>query len=169
MALLRAEGFPVTLEMVGSAHPPALKKLANTLKRVDPDGAFVFYSGPVPHSEIHSRYASVDLFLFASSCENMPNVLLEGMASGLPVACSNRGPMPEILQGGGVYFDPEVISDIADAIRTLVTSPELREEKAKLSFTLVQQYCWQRSAVETLEFLSGVARYCEVSRSEILQ
>lgn len=169
VAQLRMEGLPVTLDLVGPAYPPALTRLAATLKRVDPDGAFVCYSGPVPHGKLHARYASADLCLFASSCENMPNILLEGMASGLPVVCSNRGPMPEILQSAGVYFDPERPSDIADAIRQLIEFPELREGKANLSFKLVQQYSWQRCAGETLEFLSGIARGSRISRSVMLQ
>ena len=51
--------------------------------------------------------ADANLFVFASSCENMPNTLVEAMAIGLPIACSDRGPMPEVLRDGGVYFDPE--------------------------------------------------------------
>ena len=50
--------------------------------------------------------------IFASSCESSSCVLIENMASGLPIACSNRGPMPEVLKDGGVYFDPEKPIDI---------------------------------------------------------
>ena len=55
----------------------------------------------------HAVLKRAHLFVFASSCENMPNTLVEAMASGLPIACSDRGPMPEILRDGGTYFDPE--------------------------------------------------------------
>lgn len=165
VAQLRKEGFPVMLDLVGPAYPPALARLVATLKRVDPGGTFVRYSGPAPHAGLHAQYASADMCLFASSCENMPNILLEGMASGLPIACSNRGPMPEVLGDAGVYFDPEKPEDIAAAIRQLITSPELRDEKAKLSFKLVQQYSWQRCAGETLEFLSEMVRGSRMSRS----
>lgn len=164
VALLRKEGFPVTLDLVGPAYPPALARLVATLGRVDPGGAFISYFGPVPHVELHARYVSADMCLFASSCENMPNILLEGMASGLPIACSNHGPMPEVLGDAGVYFDPEKPEDIAAAIRQLIVSPELREEKAKLSFKLVQQYSWERCAGETLRFLSEMVRGSRMSR-----
>ena len=59
------------------------------------------------HDDLHQKYLDADLGLFASSCENMPNILLETMGAGLPIACSNRQPMPEILKNGGEYFDPE--------------------------------------------------------------
>jgi glycosyltransferase involved in cell wall biosynthesis len=79
------------------------------------------------------------------------------MAAGLPLACSGRGPMPEVLGGGGVYFDPEDAADIARALRELIGSPELRTRLARESFERVQAYSWQRCAAETLEFLSGSA------------
>ena len=56
----------------------------------------------------------------------MPNILLEGMESGLPIACSNRNPMPEALGDAGVYFDPEIVDDIARALRELIDSHTLR-------------------------------------------
>ncbi len=156
VAQLQAKGLPVMLDLVGPAYPPALKRLRQTLERINPSGEFMRYSGAVPHGELYARYAQADLCLFASSCENMPNILLEGMASGLPIACSNRGPMPEVLGDAGVYFDPESPQDIARALRELIDSPELRTEKARISFEAAQAYSWARCARETFGFLADV-------------
>jgi glycosyltransferase involved in cell wall biosynthesis len=75
----------------------------------------------------------------------------------LLVVCSNRGPMPEVLGDTGLYFDHENPADIAQAIRKLILSPELRSEKAKASFELSQQYSWGRCADQTFSFLVAVA------------
>jgi glycosyltransferase involved in cell wall biosynthesis len=158
VAQLRADGLPVLLELVGPSNPPALARLRRTLERVDPAAAFVRYLGRVPHVELHARYAQADLCVFASSCENMPNILVEAMASGLPIACSNRGPMPEVLGDAGVYFDPEDPHDIARALRTLIESPMLRSKLAQASFEQVPRYSWRRCAAETFSFLAEVAR-----------
>jgi glycosyltransferase involved in cell wall biosynthesis len=92
----------------------------------------------------------------------MPNILLEEMASGLPIACSNRGPMPEVLGDAGVYFDPEDPNDIARALRELIESPVLRTKLARASFGRVQRYSWRRCADETFSFLASVAyAYCD--------
>jgi glycosyltransferase involved in cell wall biosynthesis len=128
------------------------------LKRVDPTGEFIRYTGTVAHSELPALYAQADLCVFASSCENMPNILLEGMASGLPVACSRMGPMPEVLGDAGVYFDPESATDIARALRALIDSPTLRASVAQRSFERAQRYSWSRCASETFKFLAEVAR-----------
>jgi len=158
VAQLRASGVPVALELVGAAYPPALKRLKRTLDRVDPSEQFARYSGTVPYGEMHTRYRAADLCLFASSCENLPNNLLEGMASGLAIACSNRGPMPEVLGEAGLYFDPENPRSMASALKTLIDSPELRARMAKASFERSRAYSWTRCARSTLDVLAEVAR-----------
>jgi len=157
VALLRRRGFPVALDMVGPAYPPALKRLQAALKRLDPEGAFLHYCGPVPHSALPARYAQAHICIFASSCENMPNILLEGMASGLPIACSNRGPMPEVLGDAGVYFNPENAAEIASVLHCLIDSPEQRTRLARMAFERVRTYSWGRCADETLSFLAASA------------
>jgi glycosyltransferase involved in cell wall biosynthesis len=157
VSALRKNGIPVVLNLVGPAYPPALRRLTAALKRVDPASEFIHYVGAVPHADLHTQYAEADVCVFASSCENMPNILLEGMASGLPIACSNRGPMPEVLGDAGVYFNPESAADIARALRDLIDSPTLRERLAHASFDRVRIYSWNRCACETFEFLAQVA------------
>ncbi len=158
ISALRCEGFPVVLDLVGSARPPALKRLKQVIDRLDSNRSWVRYHGTLPFGDLHYSYEQADLGLFASSCENMPNILLEKMASGLPIACSNRGPMPEVLGSGGVYFDPEQSAEIACALRDLITSPQLRSELAELNYQHAQRYSWKRCAAETVEFLALIAQ-----------
>ena len=107
-----------------------------------------------PQQELPNHLAQADLFIFASGCENMPNTLVEAMAVGLPIACSNRGPMPEVLADGGVYFDPEDADSIAEAIEQIVQSPALRLAIAQRAKVLSQQYNWKRCADETWAFVA---------------
>lgn len=158
VAALRQEGIPVSLDLVGPAYPPALARLQAALAHFDPQGSWARYHGPIPFEALHQHYANADAGLFASSCENMPNILLETMASGLPVACSNRGPMPEVLGGTGVYFDPELPSDTARALRELLDSPQFRTELAHASYERAQQFSWQRCADMTFKFLASVVK-----------
>ena len=153
---LRKQGFPIVLALVGPAYPPALKRLNQTIDCLDVKRRWVHYHGAIPFNELHLRYAEADLGLFASSCENMPNILLETMASGLPIACSNRGPMPEVLGQAGVFFNPEQPEDIARALRELIESQRTRTELARASYGRVQEYSWLRCADETFRFLVGV-------------
>jgi glycosyltransferase involved in cell wall biosynthesis len=87
----------------------------------------------------------------------MPNILIESMAAGLPIACSERGPMPEVLGDAGIYFDPEQPASIADAVRRLALDPGLRAEKAAAASKAASQFSWSRCADETFDFLASVA------------
>lgn len=158
VAALRSEGMHVVLDLVGPAYPPALVRLNKTIAQFDPEGIYARYHGGTPYSELHQQYAQADLGIFASSCENMPNILLETMASGLPVACSSRGPMQEVLGDAGLYFDPEQPADIARALRELIKSPQLRAEKARVGHMMSQGYSWPWCATETFDFLARIAR-----------
>jgi glycosyltransferase involved in cell wall biosynthesis len=154
--LLRNTGIPIVLDLVGPSYPPALKKLKIKLLMIDPKNEVINYHGPISHFDLHKKYAESNLCVFASSCENMPNILLEGMASGLPIACSELGPMPEVLGNAGVYFNPLDSNDIARAINTLIDSPKLRTELSQLSFERVKQFSWDRCAQETFRFFSKI-------------
>jgi glycosyltransferase involved in cell wall biosynthesis len=155
---LRARGIPVVIDFVGPAAPPWIDRLREALAKFDPAGVFLRYHGAVPFDESHHLHEKADAFVFASSCENMPNILLESMAAGFPIACSNRGPMPEILEDGGTYFDPENPAEIAEAIRGLIVDPELRERCARTAFERASRYSWERCADETFEFIQEVRR-----------
>ena len=165
VAKLREDGLPVTLDLIGPAYHPARERLCSVLRRVDANGNFIRYRGAISYKTVHAHYASADICIFASSCENMPNILLEGMASGLPIACSERGPMPEVLGDAGVYFNPEDPESIANSLRELIESYELRARKAQAAYEMAQEYSWQRCADETFAFLSEVAtQYSCVSK-----
>jgi glycosyltransferase involved in cell wall biosynthesis len=116
--------------------------------------------GFVKHDDLPALLAGANLFVFASSCENMPNTLIEAMAIGLPIACSNRGPMPEVLRDGGVYFDPESYLSIAASIESLLRNAELRRSLADRAKRLSSQYSWSRCATETWTFLKTISELC---------
>ncbi len=153
ISLLRAEGIPIVLELIGP-EAEGMQRLKKTINKIDPQGNFIHYYGSIPYHKLNDYYAKADIGLFASSCENMPNILLENMAAGLPIACSNMGPMPEILGDAGVYFNPLNPEDIAFSIRNLIHSSDLRSKLSQLAFTRAQQYSWKRCANETFSFLA---------------
>jgi glycosyltransferase involved in cell wall biosynthesis len=155
---LRGRGYPLVLDLIGSTYPPALTSLQESLKTIDAAGSFVRLLGPLSPAELAVAYSSADVGIFASSCENMPNILLEMMASAMPIASAARGPMPEVLGDGGVYFDPVSSDSIQAAVTRLIEDPQLRADKAGIALVRAQQYSWSRCAAETFSFLARVAR-----------
>ena len=157
IAELRSRGRNIELTLAGGGSGRAQRLLDNEVARTDPDGRFVKCLGFVRHESLPALLADANLFVFASSCENMPNTLIEAMAIGLPIACSNRGPMPEVLRDGGVYFDPERVDSIAAAIEKLIADRALRVHIASRARALSAEYSWSRCAGETWNFVKSVA------------
>lgn len=153
IAQLRAAGVPVVLDLVG---PPAggMVRLKKTLNRLDPESTFITYHGAIPYEQLEKNYATADISLFASSCETFGQILTEAMSAGLPIACSSCSALPEILGDAGVYFDPEDAKSIANALRKLIESPDLRTKLAQAAFDRAQAYSWRRCADETFGFLA---------------
>jgi glycosyltransferase involved in cell wall biosynthesis len=167
IAKLRELGFPIELDLVGPAYTPALKRLNKAIASLDMDGSWVHYHGAIPFDELHLYYAQADLGIFASSCENMPNILLETMGAGLPIACSNRGPMPEVMGGVGSFFDPEKSHDIAKALRELIDSPQTRVELAQTSHGQAKKYSWIQCADDIFRFLTEVVEQRKKGNGDI--
>ena len=158
VARLRREGFDLSLELVGGADREADRRVFTAwARRADPSGEFVRWRGAVTHAALPAKYHRAEVFLYASSCENLPNTLVEAMAAGLPVASSDRGPMPEVLGDAGVYFDPEDVSSVTRALRGLAASPELRDDLAARAYASALSRSWSRCAAETLAFVRDVA------------
>jgi glycosyltransferase involved in cell wall biosynthesis len=150
---LRQEGFPLELELVGprSGYARAFDKVRAGL---DPTSDWIHWHGPVSFEALHLTYHNADAFVFASSCENLPNILLEAMAAGLPIASSNRGPMPEIMGDGGISFDPDDVTTLTNALRVLVRDHRLREYVSQVAHARAKTFSWEECAARTLEFVS---------------
>ena len=154
---VRHAGYDVSLLLVGGGRGRAQNLLEQSILEADPAQEFVEQRAFVSHDKIPKLLADADVFVFASSCENMPNTLLEAMANGLPIACSDRGPMPEVLDDGGVYFDPANVESIATAIKTILADSVLRERIRNRAIEISGQYSWGRCSSETWKFLSDCA------------
>ncbi|MBN1999231.1 glycosyltransferase family 4 protein [candidate division KSB1 bacterium] len=156
VAKLRQKGLPVVLDLVGPVNDRAKIRLDAALFHLDPDSKFLFHHGAVPHEKLYRWYQRADGFVYASSCESFGLTLLEAMAAGLPVACSDRTAMPEILGDAGLYFDPEDPESIARVLEELVTNAKLRAQKAKQAFERAKTFSWEKCARETFKFIVKV-------------
>jgi glycosyltransferase involved in cell wall biosynthesis len=154
ISTLRKLGFNLTLSLVGGGKGLAQTLLDSTILELQTNEAFVDQIDFISHEFLPDLLVEKDLFIFASSCENLPITLIEGMAMGLPIACSNRGPMPEVLQDGGVYFDPENDDSIADAIEKILLSVDLRVSISMKAKSLSKKYNWTKCSNETFEFIT---------------
>ena len=151
--VLREQGLDIELTLAGGGGQRPLKIMTQLLDQIDPKRQFVKIIEFIPNTEVASLIANADLFVFASGCETFGIALLEAMAVGVPIACSNRSSLPETLKEGGEYFDPQDPQSIAQAINRLVNDPQNRALRAERAKTLAAQYSWPRCATETWQFV----------------
>lgn len=104
----------------------------------------VYFTGFLSGNQLTAAYASADLFTFASSTETLGNVVLEAMASALPViAVSAGGILDNVVSDyNGILCPPRDAQSFSQAIVGLVDDPAKRQQLAKQALDSVQTKTW---------------------------
>ena len=79
--------------------------------------------------------------------------MLEAMACGSPVACSNTSSLPEVAGNAALLFDPKDPVSIADALLRLATGDDLRERLITDGLSWSRRFSWEAAARRTMEVL----------------
>jgi len=95
-------------------------------------------------------YHQAAAFVYPSLYEGFGLPPLEAMAAGCPVVSSNTSSMPEVVRKAGVYFNPNDIEDIRNAIEKVVYSTDFRSQLIEAGFENVKGFSWKKCAQETL-------------------
>tara|TARA_B100001175_G_C19515106_1_gene646913 strand:- start:2344 stop:3480 length:1137 start_codon:yes stop_codon:yes gene_type:complete len=153
---LRQNGIQISLTLIGPIiYAPSGEKLYSKIKEKDPKGEFIQHIPEVKHEKLPIYYSNHDAIIYASTCENMPNILIESMASGLPIACSDKQPMPEFLKEGGYYFNANSPDSIGEAIISLLKDKNSLK-KVKQNLKEVQKLKWAETSKKTFNFITNL-------------
>jgi glycosyltransferase involved in cell wall biosynthesis len=123
-----------------------LRALADSLGVADR----VRFPAWLEEEELEALYASATCFVLPSLIEGFGLPVLEAMARGVPVACSNRPALPEVAGDAALLFDPTDQAAVTDAVRTLLTDADLRETLVAKGRRRASLFSWRRTADETL-------------------
>ena len=111
----------------------------------------------MPYDTLPAVYHGAVANIFASSCENCPNILLEALAAGRPVLCSDYQPMPEFAGDAALYFDPYNPQSLATRLCEVLDDPRLSAELGRRSRERSAEFQWKQSAEATWQALSDLA------------
>jgi glycosyltransferase involved in cell wall biosynthesis len=124
----------------------------------------VHFAGFVDDADLVNFYGACELFVYPSFYEGFGLPILEAMACGRAVACSNSTAMPEVADSAGLLFDPHSVAEMARAMNDILIDPELRSRLERLGQQHAASFSWERSAAKTLDVyyeVSGVNRRVE--------
>jgi glycosyltransferase involved in cell wall biosynthesis len=144
LSLLRAQGIDSVATFVGDGpERDGLERLAEEL-RLD-----VRFAGAVGQDELRAYYDDAQLFCLPTFAEGLGVVLIEAMASGLPVVSTQVMGVPEVVEDGetGLLVTAGRADLLAASIERLALAPELRERMGQAGTRWVrEEFDIERSA-----------------------
>ncbi len=136
--------------------------------RRSPVSSRIHFTGFVPDEDLARWYAACDVFVYPSVYEGFGLPILEAMACGRAVACSNTSAMPEVADSAAFLFDPHSEAEMVRALRDLLIDAELRARMERLALQRAALFSWERTARRTLEVyyeVAGAARGAHADRT----
>jgi glycosyltransferase involved in cell wall biosynthesis len=125
---------------------PALRALATELKVADR----VVFLDWVDDADLAGLYRCAACFALPSLIEGFGLPVLEAMAHGTPVACSDRWSLPEVAGDAALLFDPDDQAAVTGALRRLLEDRGLAAKLAAAGPARAGEYTWERTARQTL-------------------
>jgi glycosyltransferase-like protein len=118
----------------------------------------IFVLGSVPEDKMPSLYNSADVFAFPSIKEGWGLVVLEAMASSVPVIASGIEPMTEYLidEENALLISPLDYADLAQKISLLLGNPDLQAHFIKKGLSTAKMYSWENAAQKHIDFYNGI-------------
>jgi glycosyltransferase involved in cell wall biosynthesis len=147
-------GLPHQLVLAGSD-----RERAEEVHRAAEHSEFskeIVFTGFAADEDLPDLYKASELFIFPSLYEGFGLPVLEAMACGVPVACSDLSSLPEVCGDAGLLFNPYKETSIAEAIIRLLESEQVRERYSELGLVRAGQFDWRATALQTLAALEGI-------------
>ena len=114
----------------------------------------IVWLGPISEADLPALYSGATLFVFPSLYEGFGLPVLEAMACGTPVVCSNTSSLPEVAGDAALLVDPLDVEAWAEAISRLWGDDDLRRELREKGLAQAARFSWERTARETLAVYS---------------
>jgi glycosyltransferase involved in cell wall biosynthesis len=112
--------------------------------------------GNVPIEVMPALYNLADLMVYPSMYEGFGLPVLEAMACGCPVVCSNRTSLPEVAGNAALMVDPPNIAELANAMYAALTDATLRAQMVERGLARAAGFTWEQTARATLAVFEQV-------------
>jgi glycosyltransferase involved in cell wall biosynthesis len=116
-------------------------------------GDRVTLTGWISRAELYDLYDHALACIYPSTFEGFGMPVLEAMAAGVPLACSDIPPLREVAADSALYFDPLKEDAMASALARISSDESLRDDLSRRGRRRAQTFTWERAARETLDIL----------------
>ncbi len=159
-SLARERTPPPHLLLIGALTGDAFHSEVDRLRAlVESAGAghLVHWVGFVPDEALRPLVAGAVASLLPSEIEGFGLPAVEAAACGTPVIATIESPLPELLEGGGIFVRPGDTEELAAAMRCLLTDPVQRNAMGRVARERASSLTWEASARSALDALYEAA------------
>lgn len=121
----------------------------------------ILFPGFVPAAELPDWYRAAELFIYPSLFEGFGLPVVEAMACGVPVICSDTGSLVEVVGANALTFPAQNEGALVDRLHQVMADAPLRQELRRLGLARAQQFSWQRTAEATFDL------YCRLNAHQL--
>ena len=118
----------------------------------------VVFTGYMPEADLPSVLSGALAFAFPSLYEGFGLPVLEAMACGTPVVCSNVSSLPEVAGDAAMLIDPLDVDALAVAMYQVITDGALRDKLVEQGMEQIRRFSWRQCASQVLEVLEDAGR-----------
>ena len=159
LSQLKTENWKLLVVGDGSEREPFERALAEhgLLDRAE-------FTGAISYSAVPPQFQKIDILVVPTETtkrirEQFGRVIVEAMASGVPVIGSTCGAIPEVIDTAGLVVPEGDAMALAEGVRKLLADPELRERLARAGRRRAEEhYTWERVAEQTYDLYQLVLR-----------
>lgn len=142
-------------EVAQESFTPGLEALRRRISELRLESA-VRFTGYLVDEEVRQLLAFSRALVLPSLAEGFGLPAVEAAACGIPVIATSNSPLPELLEGGGLFCDPADPEALEDAIRRIATDDELHGRLAQGALRRARALSWSRSARQFGELLDAI-------------
>lgn len=147
--------------LVGSRSGDVFHKEAGKLDAIVESAGtepLVHWTGFVPDEELRPLLAGATALLLPSEAEGFGLPAVEAAACGTPVIATTESPLPELLEGGGLFVKPGELNQLLEAMRRLLDDPRLRATMGRTALERASSLSWDSAAESALAAIHDSVR-----------